>query len=89
MRDSNLLRKIQELSFAKVETEHYLDTHPDNRNAMEYYRNILSELDELMTKYQNENSAIYPEAAASESSWTWCMGVWPWQRNEDALKEEK
>ena len=36
-----------------------------------------------------ENSAIYPEAAASESSWTWCMGVWPWQRNEDALKEEK
>ena len=46
-----LMRKIQALSFAKVESELYLDTHPDSEMALNYYRDILSKLDEAMTEY--------------------------------------
>lgn len=74
----NLLRKIQALSFAKVETELYLDTHPDSREALEYYRNTLSELDEAMTEYQNKYGPLFAEGVVGDR-WTWVDGKWPWQ----------
>ena len=38
MTKSELMRKIQALSFAKTETELYLDCHPENKAALEYVR---------------------------------------------------
>ena len=78
MENNSLLRKIQALSFAKVEAELYLDTHPDCATALEYYRNVLDQLDEAMTKYQNEVAPLYTEGAAGDS-WRWVEGKWPWQ----------
>jgi len=74
----NLLRKIQALSFAKVETELYLDTHPDSQQALEYYRNTLSKLDEAMTEYQNKYGPLFAEGVVGDR-WTWVEGKWPWQ----------
>ena len=73
-----LLRKIQALSFAKVETELYLDVHPDAEGALEYYRNILRELDGAMTEYQNEYGPLFAEGVVGDR-WTWVEGKWPWQ----------
>ena len=73
-----LLKKIQALSFAKVETELYLNTHPDSQAALEYYRDILSSLDEAMTGYQNKYGPLFAEAGAGDR-WTWVEGKWPWQ----------
>ncbi len=85
MEDKNLMKKIQTLSFAKVEAELYLDTHPDNKEALEYYRGILSELDDAMTKYQNEVAPIFAEGVVGDS-WTWVRGKWPWQRDTDVTE---
>lgn len=82
MDKENLLRKIQALSFAKVETELYLDTHPEVRQALEYYRNILSELDEAMTEYQNKYGPLFAEGTVGDR-WTWVEGKWPWQLEEE------
>ena len=73
-----LLRKIQALSFAKVETELYLDTHPDSAQALNYYRNILTQLDEAMTEYQNKYGPLFAEGVVGDR-WTWGEGKWPWQ----------
>lgn len=81
MRDNTreaLLHKIQGLSFAKTETELYLDTHPTSEGALEYYKDILEELDEAMTEYQNKYGPLFAEAAAGDR-WTWVDGKWPWQ----------
>lgn len=72
-----LMRKIQALSFAKVEAELYLDTHPENTNAIDYYKKILAELDEAMTKYQNEYSPIFAEGIVG-NRWAWVDDNWPW-----------
>lgn len=79
----SLMRKIQELSFAKVETELYLDAHPDNKAAIAYYRDILSNLDELMTKYQNEVGPIFQEGIVGDE-WLWVKKPWPWQLDEES-----
>ena len=73
-----LMRKIQALSFAKVEAELYLDTHPDARAALDYYREILNKLDEAMTEYQNKYGPLFAEGVVGDR-WTWVDGKWPWQ----------
>lgn len=75
---NNLLRKVQELSFAKVETELYLDTHPESAQALNYYKKILEELDTVMTEYQNKYGPLFAEGVIGDR-WTWVEGAWPWQ----------
>ena len=77
-----LMRKIQALSFAKVESELYLDTHPDSEMALNYYRDILSKLDEAMTEYQNKYGPLFAEGVVG-NKWTWVEGKWPWQLEEE------
>ena len=74
----NLLRRIQELSFAKVETELYLDTHPDSAAALDYYKKNLTMLDDAMTEYQNKYGPLFAEGVVADR-WTWVEGKWPWQ----------
>ena len=74
----SLLRKIQALSFAKVETELYLDVYPEATGALDYYKNILSQLDEAMTEYQNKYGPLFAEGVVGDK-WTWVEGKWPWQ----------
>ena len=78
MTKAALLKKIQELSFAKVETELYLDTHTDSKQALDYYRDILNRLDEAMTEYQNKYGPLFAEGVVGDR-WTWVDGKWPWQ----------
>ena len=90
MNKDELMRRIQELSFAKVETELFLDTHPDSKTALDYYRNIVDELDMAMTEYQNKFGPIVAEASMGDG-WTWIDGLWPWQMNgtENGRRETK
>ena len=74
---NDLLRKIQALSFAKVETELYLDTHPDSTQAMNYYKKTLAELDEARTEYQNKYGPLFAEGVVGDR-WTWVDDTWPW-----------
>ena len=78
MSKESLMKKVQELSFAKVETELYLDTHPESKEALNYYRDILSRLDDAMTEYQNKYGPIFAEGVVGDR-WSWVEGAWPWQ----------
>jgi len=83
MNREELMLKIQKLSFAKVETELFLDTHPDCRAALDYYRDVTDELDGLMTEYQNKYGPIVAEGSMGDR-WTWIEGLWPWQNGKTA-----
>ena len=56
-----LLKRIQELAFAKTETELYLDGHPGCVAALEYYRELVKELRGAMDEYQGTVGAIRAE----------------------------
>ena len=75
---NDLMKKIQELDFAKVECELYLDTHPNDAVALSYYNALLPELDALMIEYQDTYGPIVP-SKSNKASWDWVMGMWPWQ----------
>lgn len=84
----SLMKKIQELSFMKVETELYLDAYPENRAALAFYKKIIAELDDAMTKYQNEHGPIFAEGTVGDE-WLWVKTKWPWQLDGERESEDK
>ena len=84
---NDLLRKVQALSFAKVETELYLDTHPESTQALNYYKKILEQLDDAMTEYQNKYGPLFAEGVVGDR-WTWVEGAWPWQLETEDKEDE-
>ncbi len=76
-----LLKKIQALSFTKVECELFLDTHPDCQAALSHYRDIVAQLDTAMSEYQNKYGPLFAEGSMGDR-WTWIDGPWPWQMYE-------
>jgi len=80
MTKSELMRKIQALAFAKTEAELYLDCHPDNAAAIEYYHKINEELNSYILEYSNKFGPIRAEDS-SRSEWNWVEDAWPWHVN--------
>ena len=78
MSKAELMRKIQALAFSMLETGLYLDCHPDNKSALEYYHKLHAELDGLVLEYSNKYGPI-TAGESSHSTWNWVKGAWPWQ----------
>lgn len=79
MNKEKLMRKIQALSFAKTETELYLDAHPNNPAALDYYKKIVGELEGLYVEYENKYGPI-TASGSTGNTWNWISGPWPWHR---------
>ena len=77
MNKSELMRKIQSLAFVKTETELYLDAHPDNKAALDYYHKVNDELENLTRQYECKFGPITAKGS-SQNSWNWVDKPWPW-----------
>ena len=80
MNKENLMRKIQALSFAKTETELYLDCYPNNPMALEYYKKVVRELDNYVVEYENKYGPL-TAGGSMGNTWSWIKGPWPWDRD--------
>ena len=74
----SLLRRIQELSFAKLEAEMFLDTHPTNAEALAYLNGLRGELAEAMGDYAARGFALTADDVRGDS-WNWVETPFPWQ----------
>ena len=79
MSRQRLMKKICELSFALVETQLYLDTHPMSRAALDYYRTTKSEYDRLAAEYEMKYAPILPYVREDDHDWRWVREPWPWE----------
>ncbi len=79
---SELLQKIDEIGFALYDTALFLDSHPDSRLALDYYR----ENQQLYRQYRDQYESAYGPLTLfnvnAENGWTWTQGPWPWEVTE-------
>ena len=73
-----LTKKLQEVAFAKVECELYLDAYPECAAALDYYKGIIKEYAKLAELYENTVGPIRQENIMADK-WTWVQTPWPWQ----------
>ncbi len=74
-----MLKDIGILSFVLIDLMLYLDTHPQDRSAMEYYNHY----DRIKTQLKREfGKKYYPltmEQAESNTEWRWGDAPLPWE----------
>ncbi len=64
----------QAASFAAWEMRLYLDTHPDDQQALALFRQLCREAGE-----ENYATAFLPDSCCNTTSWNWTNDPWPWE----------
>ncbi len=76
--DNNLLKSLQQADFALWETSLFLDSHPDNKQALMYYKKMLAKREEIKSRYTASCGPITHNDVTGDR-WSWVDGPWPWQ----------
>lgn len=79
MTQNEMLKKIMELEFAVTDLNLYLDTHPENREALEMLTKLAASLKSLMYDYSKKYEPLTVAAVNNETPFEWVTGKWPWQ----------
>lgn len=75
-----LLDWINVVSFAVDDAKLFLDTHPCNREALEYFEEFKSQRVQALKEYAKYYGPLTLDTACtSEERWAWINEPWPWQ----------
>ena len=73
------LSKLQVLGFAIQELALYLDTHRDDREALEVYRNYQKLYAHCREEYLRSRGPMNHMQATDDKQYTWLNDPWPWE----------
>lgn len=78
---SEQILKIQELCFACVDLNLYLDTHPEDKNAVSLYNSLGQQFEQASKSYEKRYGPLM-NYGHSCSAWPfqWVDEPWPWQK---------
>ena len=79
-----LLKRVQTCNFALVEANLFLDTHPRDRAALEYFHKHREMLKQATKEFTEKYGPLKTEDYNGESSWEWISDPWPWENKEEA-----
>ena len=76
------LAELQALEFVLLELGLYLDTHQDDKEAFELFRQYSTLEAEARKRYEAAHGPLTQSAAANAESWSaWLEGDWPWHQS--------
>ena len=76
----NLLKRLTMLDFMAVDMQLFLDTHPDDTNAIAKYNSIIREADNLRAQYEKSVGPLLSFSSYSPAeNFQWVDNPWPWE----------
>lgn len=76
----NLLKRLTMLDFMAVDMQLFLDTHPDDTNAIAKYNSIIREADNLRAQYEKSVGPLFSfRSYSSTENFQWVDNPWPWE----------
>ena len=76
-----LMKKIMQYKFAVNDLSLYLDTHPNDRNALRLHNEYVKELKEAEKCYEEKFGPLTFETQMD--TWQWIEDKWPWERGNN------
>jgi spore coat protein JB len=74
------LRELQEVDFALVELNLYLDTHPYDQQAIEQFNCLSKTRRKMVRRYEKYFGPLYNFGLSSNRAPDgWSKGPWPWE----------
>ena len=71
--------ELQTLSFAIQELALYLDTHPDDLEALALYRAYQKANHKAMMEYSEKCGPLNHKCPVDDKTYTWLDDPWPWE----------
>ncbi|MGN1095420.1 MAG: spore coat protein CotJB [Eubacteriales bacterium] len=75
-----LMEMIQSEDFTVYETVLYLDGHPCDRKALEFYREHRDNLVSMKEEYKRKYGPLTIYENYDCDTWSWIECPWPWER---------
>jgi len=79
MKRSELLRKIQEVHFVLYDVSLFLDTHPNNKMALDFFKQYQKIYTELEAEYVINFGPLTAMDTDTSKGWMWAKTPWPWE----------
>lgn len=77
-----LLKRVQVCDFALNDAALFLDTHPDDQDALAFYKKHLEMREAAAKEFTDKFGPLTKADHDGGSRWTWVDGPWPWQNEE-------
>ena len=77
---ATLMKRINMLSFAVDEAVLFLDTHPEDREALRFYHEMNAQRQKAVAEYTAEYGPLTAGSVTNAERWTWVDSPWPWQK---------
>lgn len=75
-----LLHELQAVDFVLVELNLYLDTHPNDTNAIQQYNHYAQIRQHVAQRYESKYGPLKNFGQSySGTPWSWNDTPWPWQ----------
>ncbi len=78
MSRDEMLRKLSALDFYIIDLHLYLNTHPDDKEAIMKYNAVVKEAQTLRQEFQ-EQYGMLTAGSVTKYPWQWIENPWPWQ----------
>ena len=83
---NNAQAELQALEFVTLELGLYLDTHPEDTEAFNLFKQYTAMAKAAKAAYETKFGPMTRAAAASGASYNWLCGPWPWNFEENEVK---
>ncbi len=74
-----MMQAVYTNGFAADDARLFLDTHPQSREALDYYKKKIRLYQEARARYEEKFGPISVENAAIGDRWGWGEEAWPWE----------
>lgn len=76
-----LLLRVQELCFACLDMNLYLDTHPEDQKAVSTFNSLSKQFMQAKCAYESKYGPLTNFGySTSNCPWQWVCQPWPWDR---------
>ncbi len=81
MNGNNLMRAIQMYDFYLDELNLYLDTHPNDRQALAMFKKYNELRTAAYEAYVKKYGPVTVDQSSTDSHFNWVDSPWPWERS--------
>ena len=75
-----LMKRISSYDFAVIELHIYLDTHPNDKKAMDYFNQYQKARKQALKEYARNFEPLTIDSADIDDHFTWATDSWPWMK---------
>lgn len=79
MNKKQLLQWIDQVSFAVIEITLYLDTHPDDKEALAFFDKYIEERRRAVGIYCKQYGPLVIDCIDNSNPWCWATDPMPWE----------